>query len=174
MPTNINGGESSARLPSALSDAPLRDEEIQEFKATVLAKLTLAVGKDPAGATDRDWFVATALALRDRIIHRWLTADRVSDAKGRKRVYYLSLEFLIGRLLNDVVGNLRCGEVVNAALGDLGVDPDRMRCTEPDGALGNGGLGRLAACFLESMASLGIPAHGYGIRYDHGLFQQVI
>jgi glycogen phosphorylase len=175
MPTNIARRDSAkARLPSLLLDSAPSDQDVEEFKATVLAKLTLAVGKDAVGATDRDWFVATALALRDRIIHRWLTADRVSDAKGRKRVYYLSLEFLIGRLLNDVVGNLRCGEVVRAALGDLGVDPDRMRCTEPDGALGNGGLGRLAACFLESMASLGIPAYGYGIRYQLGLFQQVI
>src|SRR5438046_1586251 len=174
MPTNIRGDDSAARLPSALSDTRLRDEDIEEFKATVLAKLTLAVGKDAASATDRDWFVSTALALRDRIIHRWLTVDRASDAKGRKRVYYMSLEFLIGRLFNDVVGNLRCNELVRVALGDLGVDPNRMRNAEPDAALGNGGLGRLAACFLESMASLGIPACGYGIRYDHGLFQQVI
>src|SRR5438105_2095991 len=143
MPTNIRGDDSAARLPSALSDTRLRDEDIEEFKATVLAKLTLAVGKDAANATDRDWFVSTALALRDRIIHRWLTVDRASDAKGCKRVYYLSLEFLIGRLLNDVVGNLRCGELVRVSLGDLGVDPDRMRSAEPDAALGNGGLGRL-------------------------------
>src|SRR3974390_2820939 len=86
----------------------------------------------------------------------------------------MSLEFLIGRLFNDVVGNLRYGDVVRVALEDLGVDPGRMRCAEPDAALGNGGLGRLAACFLESMATLGIPACGYGIRYDHGLFRQVI
>jgi starch phosphorylase len=157
-----------------LPDRPVTDQEIDDFKAALLAKLTLAVGKDAAGATERDWFVATALALRDRVIHRWLTADRATDAKGRKRVYYMSLEFLIGRLLNDVIGNLRCSEVVNVALGDLGVDPQRMRYAEPDAALGNGGLGRLAACFMESMASLAVPACGYGIRYDHGLFQQVI
>jgi glycogen phosphorylase len=159
---------------TAVSDASPTDRDVDDFKATLLAKLTLAVGKDPATATDRDWFVATALALRDRIIHRWLAVDRLSSAQGRKRVYYMSLEFLIGRLLNDVVGNLRCSELVRLALGDLGVDPERMRCAEPDAALGNGGLGRLAACFLESMASLGVPACGYGIRYDHGLFQQVI
>ena len=171
----------TARLDSAdhfsaapVGDPPLTDREVDDFKATLLAKLTLSVGKDPATATDRDWFVATALALRDRIIHRWLAVDRLSSAQGRKRVYYMSLEFLIGRLFNDVVGNLRCSELVRLALGDLGVDPPRMRCAEPDAALGNGGLGRLAACFLESMASLGIPACGYGIRYDHGLFQQVI
>jgi starch phosphorylase len=175
MSTNLSLGPSAeTRLPPPVLDAPLSDQDVEEFKATVLAKLTLAVGKDAASATDRDWFVATALALRDRIIHRWLTADRLSEAKGSKRVYYLSLEFLIGRLLNDVLGNLRCGEIVKAALGDLGVDPERMRCAEPDGALGNGGLGRLAACFVESMASLGVPGYGYGIRYDHGLFQQVI
>jgi starch phosphorylase len=168
------GSASAARPPTALSDTPFRDEDIEEFKATVLAKLTLAIGKDAANATDRDWFVSTALALRDRIIHRWLTVDRVSAAKGSKRVYYMSLEFLIGRLFNDVVGNLRCNELVKVALGDLGVHPDRMRSAEPDAALGNGGLGRLAACFMESMASLGIPACGYGIRYDHGLFRQVI
>ena len=175
MPTNVARQKwTETQLPSPVRDTPMSDQDVEEFKATVLAKLTLAVGKDAASATDRDWFVATALALRDRIIHRWLTADRLSDAKGRKRVYYMSLEFLIGRLLNDVVGNLRCGEIVKAALGDLGVDPERMRCAEPDGALGTGGLGRLAACFVESMASLGVPAYGYGIRYDHGLFQQVI
>jgi starch phosphorylase len=173
MPTDI-AVPFSAPAPSAVPDVPLQDRDIEEFKATVLAKLTLAVGKDAASATDRDWFVSTALALRDRIIHRWLTAERVSDAKGRKRVYYMSLEFLIGRLFNDVVGNLRCSELVRVALGDLGVDPERMRSAEPDAALGNGGLGRLAACFVESMASLGIPGCGYGIRYDHGLFQQVI
>ncbi len=175
MPTNIDRRDfaQTGRLP-LVPDSSVSDQDVEEFKATVLAKLTLAVGKDAATATDRDWFVATALALRDRIIHRWLTVDRASYAKGRKRVYYMSLEFLIGRLFNDVVGNLRCNDVVNVALGDLGVDPARMRCAEPDAALGNGGLGRLAACFMESMASLGIPACGYGIRYDHGLFQQVI
>src|SRR6516225_5310086 len=168
------GDSTETRLSPAPTDVAVDERDIEEFKATVLAKLALAVGKDVETATNRDWFVATALALRDRVIHRWLTADRASDAQGRKRVYYMSLEFLIGRLFNDVVGNLRYGDVVRVALEDLGVDPGRMRCAEPDAALGNGGLGRLAACFLESMASLGVPACGYGIRYDHGLFQQVI
>ena len=162
------------RAPTPIADQPATDEEIELFKAAVLAKLTVAIGKDTTEATGRDWFVATALALRDRIIHRWLAAERASFAQGRKRIYYLSLEFLIGRLLNDVVGNLRLTEVVRRALGDLGVDYDRMRLVEPDAALGNGGLGRLASCFMESMASLGLPTWGYGIRYDHGLFRQII
>src|SRR6516165_6946184 len=165
---------SEPRAPTPVADRPATDDDIEQFKASVLAKLTAAVGKDPPAATGRDWFFATALALRDRIIHRWLAAERASFAQGRKRVYYLSLEFLIGRLLNDVVDNLRLTEVARRALGDLGVDYDRLRAIEPDAALGNGGLGRLASCFMESMATLGLPTCGYGIRYDHGLFRQII
>jgi starch phosphorylase len=150
------------------------ESDIAEIKSAVLAKLTLAAGKDPSAATDRDWFVAAALTVRDRVVHRWLTTERASRGKGSKRVYYLSLEFLMGRLFDEVLVNLGLGEIVCAALGDLGVDLARLRASEPDAALGNGGLGRLAACFLESMATLGIPACGYGIRYDHGLFRQVI
>src|SRR5205085_9874842 len=170
---NGSGAVESA-LPAPIADLPASEADIDAFKASVLAKLSLAIGKDGGAATPRDWFVATALALRDRVIHRWLAVNRATHAEGRKRVYYLSLEFLIGRLFADVVENLRMTEVVKAALGDLGVDLDRMRRAEPDAALGNGGLGRLAACLMESMASLGIPARGYGIRYDHGLFRQVI
>jgi glycogen phosphorylase len=166
----VKSGRESAPIP----DKPATEAEIEDFKARVLAKLALAAGKDGDAATPRDWFVATALALRDRVVHRWLAVNRASHAEGRKHVYYLSLEFLIGRLFADVVENLRMTELVRAALGDLGVDLDRMRRAEPDAALGNGGLGRLAACLMESMASLGVPACGYGIRYDHGLFRQVI
>src|SRR6476661_3004058 len=162
------------REPLPASGPASAEEALVEIKAAVLAKLVLAVGKDAGSATDRDWFLAAALAVRDRIIHRWLASERASHAKGSKRVYYLSLEFLIGRLLSDVLGNLGMAEDFHAALGDLGVDLNRLRSAEPDAALGNGGLGRLAACFMESMASLGIPAYGYGIRYDHGLFRQVI
>ena len=159
--------------PFSLSRTP-NDDDIDEVKSAVLAKLALAVGKDPTTAVDRDWFVATALVIRDRVMHRWLASDRESQAKGRKRVYYLSLEFLIGRLLGDVLGNLGLTDLFGTALGDLGVDLNVLRTAEPDAALGNGGLGRLAACFMESMATLGIPACGYGIRYQHGLFRQVI
>ena len=148
------------------------DADIGDVKSAVLAKLALAVGKDPSSATDRDWFVATALAVRDRVMHSWLASDPEGHAKSRKRVYYLSLEFLIGRLLSDVLGNLRVAQLFYAALGDLGVNLNALRNSEPDAALGNGGLGRLAACFMESMATIGCPAYGYGIRYEHGLFRQ--
>ncbi len=159
--------------PRPVPDSETEDA-IEQFKHTVLAKLTLAVGKDAGAASDRDWFVATTLSLRDRVIHRWLESEREALARGRKQIYYLSLEFLIGRLLNDVAGNLQMDDIVHRALGDLGVNFERVRYAEPDAALGNGGLGRLAACFLESMASLGVPAYGYGIRYDNGLFRQIV
>src|SRR5215471_9739805 len=165
-----DGGDLSMRPAIAAAERG----ELEDIKHAVLAKLALDLGKDASAATERDWFVAAALTIRDRVVHRWLTVDRTSHAQGRKRVYYLSLEFLIGRLFADVLCNLGWTEIFRAALGDLGVDLNRLRAVEPDAALGHGGLGRLAACFLESMASLGIPAYGYGIRYDHGLFRQVI
>ncbi|MBS7545618.1 glycogen/starch/alpha-glucan phosphorylase [Ancylobacter oerskovii] len=160
--------EQTTQAPSAAGD------DVAKFRAAVIAKLTYAVGKNPAAASDRDWFLATAFATRDRIVDRWVTSTRQTYSEGRKRVYYLSLEFLIGRLLFDALTNLEMLETVRAALGDLGVDLDRLRQVEPDAALGNGGLGRLAACFMDSMATLSIAAYGYGIRYDHGLFRQVI
>ncbi|HEY8289985.1 MAG TPA: glycogen/starch/alpha-glucan phosphorylase [Acetobacteraceae bacterium] len=144
------------------------------LQATILEKLTYHVGKRRAIATDRDWLLAVAIAVRDRVVDRWLAGIDTAYQHGEKRVYYLSLEFLIGRLLFDNLNNLGMTETIRAALDGLGVDLDTLRALEPDAALGNGGLGRLAACFMESMASLGIPAHGYGIRYDHGLFRQVV
>ena len=114
------------------------------------------------------------LAVRDRVVDRWLERGRETYDRDSKRVYYLSLEFLIGRLLRDAMSNLGLMEAVKAALAKLGVDLDLVAALEPDAALGNGGLGRLAACFMESMASLAIPAFGYGIRYRHGLFRQKI
>jgi starch phosphorylase len=171
-----DGARASHRQQTRSLAAPdaENEEAIEQFKQAVLAKLTLSVGKDAASATERDWFVATTLTLRDRVIYRWLEAERDALARGRKHVYYLSLEFLIGRLLNDVAGNLLMDDIVHRALGDLGINFDRVRFAEPDAALGNGGLGRLAACYMESMASLGIPAYGYGIRYDNGLFRQLV
>jgi glycogen phosphorylase len=153
---------------------PVDELALAEIKGAVLAKLRLAIGKDAGMATRHDWYKAAALALRDRIVHHWLTTEKQSYDAGRKRVYYLSLEFLIGRLFTDALNNMGLLAVFEAALGDLGVDLAELRKCEPDAALGNGGLGRLAACFMESMATLAIPAIGYGIRYDFGLFRQII
>ena len=153
---------------------PVDELAVAEIKSDILAKLRLAIGKEASQATAHDWYEAAALTLRDRIVHRWLTADKESYDAGRKRVYYLSLEFLIGRLFTDALINMGLMKVFETALGDLGVGLADLRKCEPDAALGNGGLGRLAACFMESMSTLAIPAIGYGIRYDYGLFRQVI
>ncbi len=150
------------------------EAEVAAARNAINAKLTYAVGKNAVTASDRDWFVATALAVRDRMVDPWIASSKQTYAEGLKRVYYLSLEFLIGRLLFDTMNNLGITETFRAALGDLGVDLEKLKTVEPDAALGNGGLGRLAACFMDSMASLAIPAYGYGIRYDHGLFRQVV
>ena len=155
-------------------DQPVDELALIEIKGAILAKLRLAIGKEAGMANRHDWYKAAALALRDRIVHHWLTAEKQSYDAGRKRVYYLSLEFLIGRLFTDALNNMGLLPVFQAALGDLGVDLADLRKCEPDAALGNGGLGRLAACFMESMATLAIPAIGYGIRYDFGLFRQII
>ena len=144
------------------------------LRELILAKLRFAVGRETAAARDFDWYVATALAVRDRVIDSWLDSIARTNAAGRKQVYYFSLEFLIGRLFFDAISNLGLVEELREALSELGVDLERVREAESDAALGNGGLGRLAACFMESMASLDLPAYGYGIRYDFGLFRQVI
>jgi starch phosphorylase len=156
------------------SPVPASAAPVSPLAQEILGKLTYHLGKSRQGASDRDWFLAASLAVRDRIIDRWVGATRATYSDGAKQVYYLSMEFLIGRLLRENAFNLGMDQVLAAALGELGVDSDRVRITEPDAALGNGGLGRLAACFMESLASLGIAAFGYGIRYDHGLFRQVI
>ncbi len=147
---------------------------VEALRAGVVAKLRYSIGKTPNRASQRDWFVATALAVRDQVVDTWTASARLARTNKAKRVHYLSLEFLIGRLLFDAAGNLGVIEPLRAALQIEGVDLDQLRAQEPDAALGNGGLGRLAACFMESMATLGVPAFGYGIRYDHGLFRQVI
>lgn len=158
-----------------MSQEPLVcDAQVAAFRAAVLAKLTYAVGKDPEHAFDHDWFEAIALAARDHMVEHWMDNTRQIYRKGQKRVYYLSLEFLIGRLLYDSLSNLGLLDIAREALTELGVDLEQIRLLEPDAALGNGGLGRLAACFMESMATLGVAAHGYGIRYEHGLFRQSI
>jgi glycogen phosphorylase len=153
---------------------PEQDEDADSLRRLIMAKLTYSLGCDPLAATERDWLVAAALAVRDRIVDRWLAAGRDDRIKHRKHVCYLSMEFLLGRLFADSVNNLGLTQPMRLALAGLGVDFDRLRTLESDPALGNGGLGRLAACFMESMASLGIPAHGFGIRYDHGMFEQEI
>ncbi len=138
----------------------------------IIERLTYRIGKDAKVAKPHDWLTATILVIRDRVIDKWIESTRKAYQTGAKRVYYLSLEFLIGRLMRDAISNLGLMEEITNALASLGVDIRFIAGLEPDAALGNGGLGRLAACFMESMATVDVPAYGYGIRYVHGLFRQ--
>ena len=142
------------------------------FQSRIVHHLGSSLAKLPTTATIGDWRMALSLSLRDLIIEPWLESDRKTHEKKGKRVYYLSMEFLIGRLIEDAAVNLGAEQLAKAALEELGQDYAKVVAAEPDAALGNGGLGRLAACFLDSMSTLQIPAFGYGIRYEHGLFEQ--
>ncbi|TAV50430.1 glycogen/starch/alpha-glucan phosphorylase [Rhizobium leguminosarum] len=162
---------STVSKPIIPSPAP-RSSRPEILAEEIIERLTYRIGKDAKVAKPHDWLTATILVVRDRIIDRWMASTREVYATGAKRVYYLSLEFLIGRLMRDAVSNLGLMEEVRDALASLGVDVNVIAGLEPDAALGNGGLGRLAACFMESMATVDVPAYGYGIRYVHGLFRQ--
>ncbi|PZR00936.1 MAG: glycogen phosphorylase [Cereibacter sphaeroides] len=143
-----------------------------DLKTAILRHLTFTLGKDVPNASVYDWRMALSYAIRDRIVEPWFASTRRTYAEDRKRVYYLSMEFLIGRILEDATVNLGLRDVAAEAMKEFGQDFRTVVEDEPDAALGNGGLGRLAACFMESMATLGCPAYGYGIRYEHGLFRQ--
>ncbi|MER9563228.1 glycogen/starch/alpha-glucan phosphorylase [Mesorhizobium sp. M0571] len=159
------------------TEAPLPTLENPDPKTLadeVLQALKYRVGKGTSVATQYDWLTASIKVVRDRIVDHWMQATQEAYAQQEKRVYYLSLEFLIGRLMRDAFSNLGLMDNMREALSSLGVDLDIIAALEPDAALGNGGLGRLAACFMESMATVNIPAHGYGIRYANGMFRQEI
>ncbi len=149
-----------------------RKLDLESLRRSFHERLVYSVGKDRPHATRRDWFHAVVLGLRDRLVDRWMDTIREQYRCDAKRVYYLSLEFLIGRLLTSGMSNLGILEECRGALAEMGIDLDEVTASEPDAALGNGGLGRLAACFLDSMATLGLPSMGYGIRYEFGLFEQ--
>ena len=161
-------------MATSLDASPTPVASTNPLAAAIVATLVQRIGKDEKAARPHDWLAATILTVRNDIIQRWMESTRDAHAKGAKRVYYLSLEFLIGRLLRDALANLgQTGEIAEA-LKTLGVDLAEIEEIEPDAALGNGGLGRLAACFMESLASLDLPAYGYGIRYVNGMFRQRI
>ena len=157
--------------PAANGGARVSAESLrQDFERHL--RRTLA--KDRYTATDRDRYFALALAVRDRLIERWIATQQTHHKKNVKRIYYLSLEFLIGRLLGNNVINLKLEDSCRDAMAELGLDWEALRDREVDAGLGNGGLGRLAACFLDSMSTLSLPAIGYGLRYDFGIFNQRI
>jgi glycogen phosphorylase len=144
------------------------------LKKSIRDALIHKAGKDPLHATPRDWVEAVSYAVRERLIERHMFTQRLINRERAKRVYYLSMEYLIGRMLINSLLNLGIYEACREALSEMGVDLMEIAELEPDAALGNGGLGRLAACILDSMASQCLPGHGYGIRYEYGMFQQQI
>ena len=160
--------------PAQPMDINLNDLSLTSngLRADVLRHLTSTIGKDVPNATVFDWRMALSFAIRERIVGPWFAATRRTWGEDRKRVYYLSMEFLIGRLLEDACVNLGLRDIAIEVMEGFGQDFRALVGDEPDAALGNGGLGRLAACFMESMATVGCPAYGYGIRYEHGLFRQ--
>lgn len=150
----------------------LKKPTVEALRKKLEEHLLYTLGKDPSHASVYDWRMAVSYTIRDIIVDPWISATRKTYEKKGKRVYYLSMEFLIGRILEDAMINLELHTQIEKALAKMGVDLAPVIEDEPDAALGNGGLGRLAACFLESMSTLQCPGYGYGIRYEHGLFQQ--
>ena len=158
----------------SLINHQLAGTDVASVSKSIINRLVFSVGKDDITATARDWFHATAFMTRDRLIERWMETMRSYYVADAKRVYYLSMEFLMGRTLMNSLLNLAFEPACGEALRQQGVDLREVREMEPDAALGNGGLGRLAACFLDSMATLNLPGYGYGIRYEYGMFAQRI
>lgn len=147
-------------------------QTVEGLQQNIIHHLLSFQGRDPQRAGESDVYRAIAYTLRDIMVRQWIQTQKTVYAKEKKRVYYLSLEFLIGRSLGNSMINLGLYDQVKEAVEGLGYEMDAVREEEEDAALGNGGLGRLAACFMDSIATLKIPAYGYGIRYEYGLFHQ--
>ena len=148
--------------------------DVEDIKKAIVYKLIFLIGRSPKEASQRDWLNATLYAVRDLVTEGWITTARQSRAEETRRVYYLSMEFLIGRTLSNAMIAEGVYDVAEKALAELNVDLEEIIEKEVDPGLGNGGLGRLAACFMDSLATLAIPAMGYGIRYEYGMFRQKI
>ena len=144
------------------------------FKDAVQRHIRYSLARPPRDLSGSEWFRAFALAVRDLLVDRMLETEARYEEADVKRLYYLSLEFLMGRALGNNLQNLGLADLCRAAADEIGVNLEAVRGTEMDAALGNGGLGRLAACFLDSLATLGMPGYGYGINYQYGLFRQEI
>jgi starch phosphorylase len=172
----VNMWTSTQTLTETLTEAPSQSAPTttESLRQDFERHLRRTLAKDRYTATDRDRYFALALTVRDRLIDQWVATQQTHHTRNVKRIYYLSLEFLIGRLLGNNVINLNLEESCRTAMAELGLDWDTLRDCEVDAGLGNGGLGRLAACFLDSMSTLGLPAIGYGLRYDFGMFNQKI
>lgn len=148
--------------------------DVNALKQCFLTHLEFSLAKDQYSATLRDCFKSLVYTVRDRLIERWIQTQQTYYKKDAKRIYYISMEFLPGRLMGDALINLDLYENAQKAVKELGYELEELMEMESDAGLGNGGLGRLAACFLDSMAALELPAYGYGVRYEYGIFNQKI
>ena len=169
-------GEATGKATSVLtpSNNPHKGVDADALLTAFVNHLEYSQAKDEYSATPLDHYKSLALAMRDLLFERWIDTMQTYYKKPSKRVYYLSLEFLIGRALDNAMTNLGVREAVENALGEWNLNLEDLLELEYDAGLGNGGLGRLAACFLDSMATIGLPAYGYGIRYEYGIFFQRI
>ena len=148
--------------------------DVEALKRSIINNLRYRSGRNPLNANRHDWLLATEFAVRNRLVERWMSTAEAFYTQKAKNIYYLSMEFLIGRTFTNSIQALDISQEVREALTSLAVDYDEIAAGEPDAALGNGGLGRLAACFLDSMATLQLPSMGYGLRYEYGMFKQQI
>ena len=162
----------SVKKPAPLVSAAPGVPSVPAFREAILRHLKSTFARDPITASRNDWWSATCMAARDLMLERYIATQSVHSSKNVRRVYYFSLEYLMGRVLSNNLVNLGLREVAGAALKSLGQDLEAVTEEEADMGLGNGGLGRLAACFLDSLATMDIPAIGYGIHYEFGLFRQ--
>ncbi len=161
-------------MPTNIDCNPRTGMDVDSFREDIKQHLHYTLAKDKFSSTEWDHYRSVVLAVMDRLHDRWIKTQQRYYQQKSKRVYYLSMEYLIGRLMDNMLINLGLQDVAAEAIEELGLDYDKLREAEVDAGLGNGGLGRLAACFLDSMATLGVPALGYGIRYDYGIFDQDI
>jgi starch phosphorylase len=157
-----------------IQQASANGADTESLKQSFSHHLTYALAKDEFTATPRDCYTSIAMTVRDRLVRKWIETQQTYYNKNAKRIYYLSLEFLIGRTLGNSLLNLDMQDTTQSAVSELGYKLEELQEIESDAGLGNGGLGRLAACFLDSLATLELPAYGYGIRYDYGIFFQKI
>lgn len=151
---------------------PILDNDHEQVTADLHRHFNFTLGRFDTDEVDGYMMTALALTVRDRLMERWRLTKSIEDGKKTRKVYYLSLEFLLGRSLSNAVLNLQMQDAIRQALADFGCDLETIEMEEKDAGLGNGGLGRLAACFMDSCATLGLPVIGYGIRYEYGMFHQ--
>ena len=157
-----------------MSQASFTPCDPDPLRQSILRHIRYTLARPVADATPQEFFKPVSLAIRDYVVDRLLATEQRYEDQDVKRLYYLSLEFLMGRWLSDNLCNLGLDEACRAALAELGINLQDVLNVEPDAGLGNGGLGRLAACFMESMATMGMPGFGYGIDYEYGMFRQEI